>query len=304
MRKFWIFGLLALLLVSPVWAKAPQVVVSIKPIHSLVSAVMEGVAEPELLMSATQSPHTFVLKPSTVELLEAADVVIWVGPAIEGFLAKPLDVLPSNRKIVSLLQTPGLEFMQMRGLHHHDDNHGDHHHNEASWQSDQHIWLDPFNARKITLFIAEYLGALDPQNAARYYENAEIFNARLTSMEKAIAAELKPYRDTDYIVFHDAYQYFEKRFGLKGGHIVSLGHEAKPSAKHIKKLQEVIAKDQPKCLFKEPQLNSQTVDLLAKDTNLPIINLDPLNVPIPTNQPFYMDLMIEMKDSFIACLGS
>ncbi len=116
-------------------ADAPKVVASIKPIHSIVAAIMQGVGKPELLVNGAASPHTYSLRPSEARALQNADLVIYVSPELESFLDKPLKSLSSNAKVMELAEAKGVETLDMREggafePHHHGDAHDDDHDHE------------------------------------------------------------------------------------------------------------------------------------------------------------------------------
>ena len=226
-------------------AAAPEVVASIKPVHSLVSGVMRGVGEPELLVKAAGSEHSYSLRPSQARALEQAEVVFLVGETMETFLIKPLQALAGDAKIIELSEVPGLTLLATRegGMW---QAHGDEHagadadHDEeragegqeegsaretdrserepgeehAQGETDMHIWLDPRNARAITAAIATALADADPGNAALYQANAEQLRHRLDELDRSLEARLATVADRPYVVFHDAYHYFENRYGV------------------------------------------------------------------------------------------
>ena len=173
---------------APASADEPAVVASIKPIHSLVAGVMEGVGEPILLVKGAGSEHAYSLRPSEARALERADAVFWVGETMETFLIRPLQTLSGQAKVIELSEVPGLTLLATReggmweahedeGEHaeehaehedqgeHADADHaagGDHAHGET----DMHVWLDPTNAKVLVAAIATALGDADPANAA------------------------------------------------------------------------------------------------------------------------------------------
>ena len=137
-----------------------SVVTSIKPIHSLVSAVMDGIGTPSLIIEGAGSPHTYALKPSQAKALQDADLVFWVGPAMESFLEKPIKEVASSARIVTLSDAHGLikiEFRDGGNFDSHDDHddhakhddHDDHAKHDDHGQFDMHVWLDPENAKII-----------------------------------------------------------------------------------------------------------------------------------------------------------
>jgi zinc transport system substrate-binding protein len=215
----------SLALASPTIA-APDVVASIKPVHSLVAAVMAGVGEPVLIVRGAASPHTYALRPSDAGALETADIVFWTGHGLELFLGDALETLATEAKVVELARSPGIELLPLReggafevhahesDDHDHADHDHDHDHEHEHDAGDMHFWLDPHNAALMVSQIATTLSEADPDNAATYAANAEIEIAALAALAGELAERLAPVRNKPFIVFHDAYQYFEARFGL------------------------------------------------------------------------------------------
>ena len=216
-------ALLALLLVLDLPARAaggaPRVFVTVPPVHSLVAAVMDGVASPYLLLGGGASPHHGALRPSQRKALQDADLVVWVGPTLETFLARPLQSLGAGQRLLTLMETPGMRLLPLREggefAHHGSHGHGDHAHEgqgaEHARGRDPHLWLDPDNARRIVEESAAALSAMDPGNASRYRDNAARQQARIRALDARLARQLAPVRHVPYLVFHDAYQAFEAR---------------------------------------------------------------------------------------------
>jgi zinc transport system substrate-binding protein len=210
-----------LLTLAPTNAQAepPVVVVSIKPIHSLVAAIMEGVAAPSLIVKGAASPHTYALTPRDAGALQDAKLIFWVGDGLEHFLHKAIDTLPQDAKSVELAEVEGLTVLPMRegGIwdeHMHEDEAAGEEHEEEPY--DGHLWLDPENAKLMAQAIVNELSAADPADAAAYHANGNKLQARLDELDRQITASLTPVKDVPFIVFHDAYQYFDRHFDLAG----------------------------------------------------------------------------------------
>ena len=171
-----------------------NVVASVKPVHSLVAAVMEGIGAPVLIVKGAASPHTYALKPSQAEQIEKADLVFWMGHSLETFLEKPLESLASKAMVVELMDSHGLKKLEMReggGFDEHDhdeDGHKEHedhseeehenhaeesHDNHGHGEFDVHVWLDPENAKVMANEIKEALKKVDPGNAKKYETNTK-----------------------------------------------------------------------------------------------------------------------------------
>ena len=321
-QKSIFFGLAPLFLSFSAKADV-KVVTTIKPLHSLVSSVMEGVGEPSLIIEGTNNPHTFVFKPSHAELLEEADIVFWIGEDLEAFMEKPLDSLASNAKKVAFMDLASIEKLKFREENifddhdgHKDDDHDDHddhdghddeheghddhdHHGHAHGEFDAHIWLDPINAKEMIHEIAHELGDLDPKNKEIYESNA---NKTLKSLDKLIEdVNSSVSKDVSYIVFHDAYQYFEKRFGVSSAGALTLNPDVLPGAKQIADVQDLISDKNIKCIFSEPQYNPKIIETLASDMDISTGIMDPLGAYIDKGNSMYFDLIKQISNSINKC---
>ena len=305
------------------------VVTSIKPIHSLVSAVMDGIGTPSLIIEGAGSPHTYALKPSQAKALQDADLVFWVGPAIESFLEKPIKEVASSARIVTLSDAHGLikiEFREGGNFDSHDDHakHDDHDdhakrddhnehakhddHNEHAkhddhGQFDMHVWLDPENAKMMINAIEEALIEADPRNARTYQGNAANVKRDLDKLITEVDAEMSPVKGTPYVVFHDAYQYFEDRFGMKPVGSITVSPETLPGAKRVKELREKIKSLNATCVFSEPQFEPKLIATVIESTSASIGVLDPLGVSIKAGPEMYFTLIRNMSKSLKNCLS-
>ncbi len=286
--------------------EAPRVVASIPPVHSLIAGVMDGVGEPELLVPATVSSHTYMLRPSEARLLSRAAVVFWIGPVYESFLGKPLASLASRARVVRLMDAPGVVLLPGRGggawEKDHVHEHG-HAHTAEEVETDGHLFLDPGNAKAIVRAAEGALAALDPANAARYRANADSVLARLDALDAELRARLEPVRDRPFIVFHDAYQYFEKRYGLNAVGSVTLSPERQPGAQRLRLLRRKIAGLKAVCVFAEPQFEPALVDTVVEGSKARTGVLDPLGAAIPPGRDAYFELLRGLARSLADCLA-
>ena len=362
-----------LLSTSAISAQADvNVVASIKPIHSLVAAVMEGVGEPELIIEGAGSPHTYALKPSQARDLENADVVFWLGHELEAFLEKPLEAIAGDAKSVELIDAHDLVKLEFREggafekhAHDEEDGHDEHGHDEHKHEEkahdehdhdehkheekahdehkhdehkheekahdehkhdehkheehahdedkhdehghgafDAHVWLDPANAKAIVHEIEETLIEADPDNAATYEANAEALMTKLDGLITEVSEDLVPIKDQGFVVFHDAYQYFEKRFGLSAIGSVTVSPEVMPGAERISDLQTKIKELNAVCVFSEPQFESKLVTTVTEGTSAKSAVLDPLGTEIEDGPELYFTLIKNMATSFKTCLSA
>ncbi|MBA5777167.1 zinc ABC transporter substrate-binding protein ZnuA [Stappia sp. F7233] len=296
-------------------ADAPNVVVSIKPLHSLVAGVMQGVGTPGLIVDGAGSPHSYSLKPSQAEDLQNASLIFWGGPDLEAFLSKPLETLGAGATVISFEEVDGLERLQLREggafeEHLHDEEEGDHdgheaHHDEHHdhEEIDMHLWLDPVNAKAFVAKAAAALSVADPANGDTYKKNAADLEARLDDLVKAIDGEVAPVRSRPFIVFHDAYQYFEKRFGLAAAGSITVNPEVNPGAQRLAEIQEKVAEAGAVCIFAEPQFEPKFVAIVAEGSGAKSGVLDPLGAAIPAGPNHYFDMMRALAASLKECLS-
>ncbi len=295
------FPLIIILLWLPSTASAQaRVVASILPVHALVAAVMDGVAEPELLIRGSASPHDYALRPSDVRALNDADVVFWIGPALEAFLERPL--ANSSATSVPLMETPGLSLLPIRegGLWETDDHGHDHgHHGDF----DAHLWLDPRRGTLLAERIAAVLSELDPANQIRYQRNTSLLQERLTLLEGELEDLLAPVKSLPYIVFHDAYQYFERRFGTTAVGSITLNPERSPGARRISEIRARITDGGVRCVFREPQFEPALVNILLEGTDARGGVLDPLGAELTRGPETYPALLRNLAESLQDCLS-
>ena len=302
-----------------------KVVASIKPVHSLVASVMQGVSEPSLLVKGAGSPHTYSLKPSQAKELQAADIVFWMSHDLEAFLENSIESIAKNAKAVSLMDSHGLMKLNFReggafDAHDHghddhgddkhddhghdkhddhgDDKHDDHGHDEV----DPHVWLDPQNAKSLVHEIEEHLAEIDPSNAAKYEANAKAVMKKLDALTKEIEADLKPVRERGYVVFHDAYQYFEKRFGVSAVGSITVSPEVLPGAERVSELRDKVKSLNASCVFSEPQFEPKLVKTITENTDAGTGVLDPLGANIKDGPELYFTLIRNMAKSLKDCL--
>jgi len=305
---------LALPFSGPAAAADPiTVVASIKPVHSLVAGVMQGIASPHLIVKASASPHSYSLKPSDAKAMQKAKVVVWVGERLEAFLESSLASLASKAEVVELAEAPGLTRLAFReggpwearddhDAEHHDDEHRDAADEDGPDDIDQHLWLDPDNAKIMVAAIAAALVKADPDNAAIYLANSESMNRRLDALTAEIESELAPVKDKPFIVFHDAYQYFDVRFGLRNAGSVTVNPERQPGAARLKEIQAKIKELGAGCVFAEPQFEPRLIQVVIEGTDAKVGLLDPLGADLPDGPELYFELMRTNAAALKTCL--
>jgi zinc transport system substrate-binding protein len=317
-----------------------DVVASIKPVQSLVASVMQGVGEPVLLVKGTGSEHSYSLRPSEARALEQAELVFWVGETMETFLIKPLHALAGDAEVIQLWQVPGLTLLPTRegGMweaHEHGDEHADAGHGEdehaeehgeegehaeeqagehaeeheagaghAQGETDMHVWLDPDNAKVLADAIANALADADPDHAAIYRANAERLRQQLDELDRSLEDRLASVADRPYVVFHDAYQYFEHRYGVNAVGAITINPTVRPSAQRLGEIHARLEELDAACVFAEPQFQPTLVETVVEGTSARTGVLDPLGAGIDAGPEHYFQLLNGLADSLVDCLGT
>jgi zinc transport system substrate-binding protein len=342
----WLIGASFLVAVAagPIHAEEINVVVSVKPVHSLVAGAMEGVSDPVLLVKGTGSEHSYSLRSSEARSLQDADVVFWIGEKLETFLIKPLQALAGDAKIVELGKVPGLTLLPTReggmwethehggerpdadaerseGEHaeehgdegqraeeHPEDEHADAEHEGAEdhepGETDMHIWLDPANAKVLVAAIKSMLSDADPQNASSYQANAARLLVQLDELDQSLRHRLANVGDRPYVVFHDAYHYFEHRYGLKAVGTITINPTVRPSVQRLDEIHERLEHLDAACVFAEPQFEPALVDTVIEGTSAKKGVLDPLGAALPDGPDQYFLLMNGLANSLVDCLST
>ncbi|PLX88530.1 MAG: zinc ABC transporter substrate-binding protein [Desulfuromonas sp.] len=306
------FMLSAVLLVATLFGGAPgwgaetavpKVVVSIKPIHALVSGVMQGVGEPVLLVKGGGSPHGYVLRPSEARALAGADLIVWIGPQLESFLEKSLSTLGRNATQLKLIEELRVDLLPARkggSWEDHGEGHEGHHGDDR--ELNPHLWLSPLLAQQVVGSCVEALSRLDPGRSQIYAANAARVKARLGDLHERLERKLSPVRSVPYIVFHDAYQYFEAAYNLNAVGSISVDPERRPGVKRILDIREKIKTLQARCVFSEPQFEPQLVQAIIEGTDAGVATLDPLGIDLPAGLESYFTLLDGLADSLISGL--
>ncbi len=316
-----------------------KVVTSIKPIHSLASYLMDGVTKPDLIVDGYSSPHGFALKPSHAKMLQEADLIFWVGEDLENFLIKPLNSIAKKAEKIELMEIKGLKKLKFREKNifdghddhgheedghkedehdehkheedgHKEDEHDEHKHEEeghdehgheghAHGEYDPHIWLDPINAKIILSEMAEHLIENDEKNSSVYKSNLGKALKDVDKLIKDVKAELN--QDISFIVFHDAYQYFENRFNVSVLGAFTVNTDVMPGAEQLSEIREIIEHDKVSCIFSEPQFNPDIINAVAKDMDIKTGVLDPLGATLDPGKGLYFKLIKNISKSFKGC---
>ena len=317
--------------ITPASADVPQVATDIPPVHSLVSQVMGDLGTPKLILPPGASPHGYAMRPSEARALQNADVTFWMGPDLTPWLGRAIKSLTGNAINVALSNSEDLVRHPFRtgatfdSHDHHDhgdehkeahkDDHGDHgdEHKEAHKDDhgdhgdehdglDPHLWLDPANARILLDVISSTLAGLDPTHADTYRANAAQAKKAIEALTRELDTALRPIRGRPFIVFHDAYQYFEHRFNVEASGSIAMGDASSPGPARIAAIRQKVQALGAHCVFSEPQFQSKIITTVIEGTTARLATLDPLGATLKPGPELYSQLLRNLGDNLLTCL--
>ena len=311
-------------------AEVPRVVADIAPVYSLVSMVMKGVGEPKLLVPQNVSPHHYAMRPSEAKALQEANLVVYVGHDLSPWMEALFETVAASADALNLSEVDGVLALPYRegpvfgdddnheGHDHEEEGHGeneeeghdeheeedhdDHAHHDRDG-NDPHMWLDPENVKIWLDAIASELGHIDPENADRYSVNAKSAKQQITREMHHIEEHLAAVQDKGFLVFHDALQYFEKRFGIAAVGSISLGDASKPSASRLRELKHLFEERAITCVLSEPQFSSKLVDSVFGGYKLHIGVVDPIGIDLKLGPALYPVLLENIALGIAQCVN-
>ncbi|MEQ9859946.1 zinc ABC transporter substrate-binding protein ZnuA [Pectobacterium cacticida] len=297
------------------------IITSIRPLGFIASAIADGVTPTEVLLPDGASAHDYALRPTDVQRLQSADLVIWVGPNMENFLEKPLMAISSTKQI-TLSALPAIKAelqkeasdehghnhdredddhgsaMQGHDEHEHQDDEYEHHHGEYN----MHIWLSPEMAKQAAIAIHAKLLELMPQNKDKLDANLLYFTDKIAQADEKIVKMLAPVRGKGYFVFHDAYGYFEKHYGLSSLGYFTINPEIQPGAQRLHQIRTQLVEHKAVCVFAEPQFRPAVINAVAKGTDVRSGVLDPLGSNIALGRDSYANFLLQLSNQYASCL--
>ena len=294
-----LLGLTFLLSFNNVGAQStPNVVVSIKPIHSIVSALMEGVSRPQLLLESSDSAHTFHLKPSQLNLLSNADLVITIGDGFETGLKKTLRNIKVGSHII-VSEINGLHLFYFRNP---DTNEMDKNEEHEHADNDLHLWLDIDNMQKTAQYINEQLKKIDPNNSDTYETNLVKIHSRLNKLKSELQQQIAPFRSERFAIFSDTLQYFEKSFQFQKPVIITPYHGARLSIHRTLEARNKMKDLKIKCLLYGPENTSKKVNVLSEGLPIKALRIDILGAKLNAGSDQYFNLMKGLSSQLVECL--
>ncbi|MDO9949880.1 zinc ABC transporter substrate-binding protein ZnuA [Glaesserella parasuis] len=307
-------SLLSLALLGATAVANADVLTTVKPLGFIANAITDGVTETKVLLPTSASPHDYSLKPSDVEQLQSAQLVVWIGEEMETFLEKSIEKLPKE-KVLTLEDVPAIkelvehsgeekeEHHEHKHGHSHNHTHHAHSHDGHNHDEDWHIWLSPQASEHIAEQIAERLSQQLPEQKAKIAENLANFKTTLATKNSEIAKQLAPVKSKGYYTFHDAYGYFEDAYGLKSLGSFTINPTVAPGAKTLNAIKKSIAQKKAQCLFAEPQFTPKVIESLSKGTSAKVGQLDPLGAKIDLSKNAYPEFLQSLADQFGVCLA-
>jgi len=293
LNKLCLLSLLVFFSIAQVYAKPANVLVSIKPLHSLISHITDGINQTELLLQQQQSPHNFQLRPSQKRQLNQADIFFYSSDNIEGFVS-PLKSTNVDLQFVQLSRIADIQTLPVRSPHSHES-----HYSQNT--TDGHIWLSIENAKIIGEYVTGVLSKNAPENAPRYHQNLQKLLLKLQTLKQQNLQLLKQYRDTPFLVYHDAFQYFERENHLSRAHFITTSPEHSPGIKRVRALRDLISSENIQCIFYEPPNIPSLLNTLTEDKPVKLAALDPAGLQIPMGKAHYFQLMRQTATTLKTC---
>ncbi len=301
MKSRLIISLVLLLIFKNINAQSvPLVVASIKPIHSIVSSLMEGVASPELLLKSSNSAHTFHLKPSQVKVIEDANLVISIGDEFEIGLRKALKNLDESTRF-EIIRLNNLETHDYRADKIYEIKHQEQQSHEAV-TDDMHLWLDIENMKKISNHIYFLLIDFDPINKHKYNQNLNLLTSKLDALQTELENQMLPFSSKIYAAYSDTIQYFEKNYNLSRPVIVTPYHGARLSINRTLASKNTMNDLKVSCLIYGNEVRKSQISVLSEGLNLNTAKIDILGQEFNPGSDLYFKLMKKISNQLASCL--
>lgn len=309
-KKAAIFALTAFSVTASLTLPAQaNVVASLKPVGFIAAAIADGVTPVDVLLPDGASEHDYSLRPSDAKRLKNADLVVWVGPEMEAFMAKSAAELPAQKNL-AMVNIDGVKPLLISGGEDEDEHTAEkseeqdadaHHHHHGEFN--MHLWLSPEIARKTAVAIHGKLLELMPQDKAKLDANLQQFEVALADTDKRVSAQLAPVRNKGYFVFHDAYTYFEKQYGLSPTGHFTVNPEIQPGAQRLHQIRTQLVEQKAVCVFAEPQFRPAVIDAVARGTQVRKGTLDPLGTDISLAKDSYVKFLSQLSSQYESCLN-
>tara|TARA_R110000868_G_scaffold151349_8_gene375644 strand:+ start:47180 stop:48046 length:867 start_codon:yes stop_codon:yes gene_type:complete len=276
--------LLVHLLLSCAVSAQPKVSASIKPLQLIAAAITDGISEPWLIIGAGQDPHHPALRPSERQKLANADILLWVGTNLESaFTDLIADMDEGSSSVIT-----AYELIAAAGL-------------SIANSNDPHIWLSTDNTRLIAQALTLQLVELDSANRAGYEANLTEFLSAMDKLDREIAAQLAAFSSKAFAVYHNAFTYYERQFGLQ--HVASFtqNEEVQPGIRKVLEIRQSMLANDVSCLLLEPGNNPLQIRQLT-GMDMKMVSIDVLGFAYPLSKSGYVDFMQGLTGSITSCL--
>lgn len=265
----------------------PLVVTTIRPMTMLVEAIAGDSVEVRQLLPDSEVPHHYSLRIADRALLAQADLLLWVGPDLEGFLSKSVTALRPE-KVITATELPDIQWLSTTP-------------EEEATNNDPHIWMNPNNGRVIATEVGNWLAAHYPGQREQLLAAQQLFNQRLNDVTAATSAQLNPLQQTNFIVDHDAFGHFGEAFGLHQSGALKTSTGLSSGARDFHQL---LNQNDVRCIIAEPRHNHGRVEQLAGKMEANIAVIDPLGADIPLSNQAYIQLIEGIGEKLTGCLSS
>lgn len=270
-----------LFLIGPFWlaqfavAEAPlRVLTSIKPLQLIALAVGGDAIHADVLLDPQFSPHDYQLRPSDRTKLAGAEIIFWVGPRLEAFLQPALHALSGRAIIISLQDA----------------------------DEDPHVWMDPVAAVQIARRMAAAFGAQRPGQRDYFDANAERLAAVLMQQDADHRAQLKQASVVrGFMVSHDAFSRFERRYGLVHRAVLTNAADMPPSAKSLLAIERELENGTISCVWRQPQEN-KLFERVVGTRNIRSVTVDTMAAQIPSTANGVRSFYQRLWETAISCL--
>ena len=285
--RLWFFFVFALAGLSAQAGDAFKVVVSIKPVHSVVAGLMEGLEPPLLLIEKDQTPYDFRLTDRQRSALKQADLLVWVGPELESSLRQPIEDLIGQVRVVELLDSPSLKILPSRL---HDD------------RRDPFFWLDNRNMLLLLDDLTELLQQSDPRRAHVYGRNRLQILQRLSRLDREFEYGYRDLKTGAAVAYYDTLYYFEQAYALKILDRVMESPRDRLDVAALLRARQHLQNGDAACLLTERGLPMPQLDLLTEGLRVNRVELDSLGGQFPAGVDLYFQMMEHNNAALHTCL--
>lgn len=301
---FLVTGLLNGMLISASADDHPKqqrinVVSTIKPIQSIVVAIVGDLADASQLIPDNASPHFYSFKPSDLRAIKKADIIFRIDEGMEATVNPALALRKKNVPLISLADDADVKLLPFAENHEdEEESHDDHGHGNI----DFHIWTSPENAIAMAKVITEEIIKINPENAKIYQTNLEEFTQAIQTASTEIKEQLALVKNKPYVVFHNSWQYFSDYYGLREAIVLSSQHGISAGVKTMRETRKKIVSEGVVCVFSDPGIRTGQVNALIKKLNIKTVEIDVLQSKFAADNRSYMKWLKKTGADIKTCL--